>query len=82
MRVLARYRAAVPTPVTIEAAGLSPREFDVLRLLAHGRTNAEIGETLHISHRTARCHVSSILLKLGVRYRGEAAARAHTFRLS
>lgn len=54
-------------------AGLTPREAEVLDLVADGCTNAEIGEALFISAKTAGNHVSSILAKLGVRSRYEAA---------
>ena len=52
---------------------LSARELDVLRLLADGLTDREIAEVLTISRRTVETHVSSILRKLGVRNRAEAA---------
>jgi DNA-binding NarL/FixJ family response regulator len=67
--------ASGPDPAV--AAGLSPREGEVLRLLADGRTNAEIGETLFISPRTAGTHVANILNKLGVGSRAAAVAVAH-----
>ncbi|HEX5017439.1 MAG TPA: LuxR C-terminal-related transcriptional regulator [Actinomycetes bacterium] len=55
------------------AASLTNREQDVLRLVAAGLTNAEIAERLVISQKTAGNHVSSILTKLNVRSRTEAA---------
>jgi DNA-binding NarL/FixJ family response regulator len=57
--------------------GLSPREVEVLVLVAEGATNRQIAETLYISPKTASVHVSNILAKLGVASRGEAAAVAH-----
>jgi DNA-binding NarL/FixJ family response regulator len=56
-------------------AGLSVREGEVLRHLAAGRTDREIGEQLGISPRTVETHVGSILHKLNVRNRAEAARR-------
>jgi DNA-binding NarL/FixJ family response regulator len=63
----------VATPL----AALTAREVDVLRLVAAGRSNKEIGAELFISAKTASVHVSNILAKLGVSGRGEAAALAH-----
>lgn len=56
---------------------LTPREQEVLALIADGRSNAEIGTELFISAKTASVHVSNILAKLGVTSRGAAAAWAH-----
>ncbi|MFD0902023.1 helix-turn-helix transcriptional regulator [Actinomadura sediminis] len=61
--------------------GLTPREFEVLRLVAEGRSNRDIAEALFISAKTASVHVSNILGKLGVASRGEAAATAHRLSL-
>ncbi|MER7788963.1 AAA family ATPase [Streptomyces sp. NPDC097640] len=63
------------------ALGLTPRERDVLRLVALGRSNRQIAEELFISPKTASVHVSNILAKLEVSGRGEAAAVAHRLRL-
>ncbi len=57
------------------ASLLSAREVEVLRLLADGMTDREIGMALAISPRTVESHVSNLLRKLGVRNRAEAAQR-------
>jgi DNA-binding CsgD family transcriptional regulator len=57
--------------------GLTPRERQVLALLAEGATNRQIGAALYMAEKTASVHVSRILSKLGVRGRTEAAAVAH-----
>jgi DNA-binding NarL/FixJ family response regulator len=55
---------------------LTAREVEVLRLVAAGRTNRQIGEELFISESTAGVHVSRILAKFGVAGRVEAATMA------
>jgi DNA-binding CsgD family transcriptional regulator/tetratricopeptide (TPR) repeat protein len=60
-----------------DGLGLTPREMEVLLLVADGRTNPQIAEQLYISAKTASVHVSNILRKLEVANRGEAAALAH-----
>jgi DNA-binding CsgD family transcriptional regulator len=57
-------------------AGLTPREVEVLALLATGLRNAEIADRLVVSPKTVDHHVSAILRKLNVRTRGEAASTA------
>ena len=57
--------------------GLTPREAEVLSLVARGYTNREIAAALVISVKTASVHVSHILRKLGAPNRLEAAAIAH-----
>ena len=61
---------------TPTAHGLSAREVEVLRLLAHGTTNEAIGRALHLSLNTVKTHVSHILAKLDAPDRAAAAARA------
>lgn len=64
--------AAVPGAVGI--AALTPRELQVLELVAEGLTNPQIGRRLFISPKTASVHVSAILAKVGASNRAEAAA--------
>jgi len=58
--------------------GLSPRELQILRLVAKGLSNREIGERLVVSEHTAANHVRSILRKTGCANRTEAAAYAYS----
>ena len=65
-----------PSPAPDHPHGLTDREAAVLRLLAAGHTNRQIGQQLFISPKTASVHVTSILRKLAVRDRVQAAAVA------
>jgi len=67
--------AAVPAPAA--KLGLTPREAEVLALVAAGRSNRQIAQALFISPKTVSVHVSNLLAKLGVASRVEAAAIAH-----
>jgi len=78
-----RTRLSVEAPVArvlantaVEQLGLTPREAEVLSLVAAGQTNRQIGEALFVSEKTASVHVSNILRKLGVSSRVDAAAVA------
>jgi DNA-binding NarL/FixJ family response regulator len=62
--------------------GLTARELEVLRLMAAGRTNREIGAALFVTPRTAATHVTHILTKLGVDSRIEAASWAVRYGLA
>ncbi|MGE0539538.1 MAG: LuxR C-terminal-related transcriptional regulator [Dehalococcoidia bacterium] len=68
-------RAAAPE-VTIYPDGLSAREAEVLRLLATGKSNQEIADTLVLSVRTVENHTARIYAKIGTRSRAEATAYA------
>lgn len=61
--------------------GLTPRERQVLSLIAQGATNRQIGASLYMAEKTASVHVSRILAKLGVHSRTQAAAVAHRMHL-
>ena len=76
-----RISIEAPTRVVLDESsaarlGLTPREAEVLALVAAGRTNRQIGEELYVSDKTASVHVSNILRKLGVNSRVDAAAVA------
>lgn len=58
------------------AAGLTPREWEVLTLLIVGFSANEIAEHLHVSHHTATHHIARIRTKFGARTRAQAVARA------
>ena len=58
-------------------AALTEREEEVLATVARGRTNAEIGDELHISLSTVKTHLASLMMKLGVRNRVEIAMWAY-----
>jgi len=81
--VSARTRVSIEAPTrvvlddsSVERLGLTPREAEVLALVAAGRTNRQIGQDLYVSDKTASVHVSNILRKLGVNSRVDAAAVA------
>jgi DNA-binding CsgD family transcriptional regulator/tetratricopeptide (TPR) repeat protein len=78
----AEEEPAAGEPAVTDDLGLTPREREVLALVADGRTNRQIAEALFISNKTASVHVSNILAKLGVANRGEAGAVAHRLRLT
>jgi DNA-binding NarL/FixJ family response regulator len=75
---LARVDATFPPEDPAAAGGpLSPREVEVLRLVAQGRSNREIATRLFISERTVARHVSNILAKLQLANRAAATAFAY-----
>jgi DNA-binding NarL/FixJ family response regulator len=66
-----------PATETAPAGDLTEREREILRLVARGASNREVGETLFITEGTVKNHVSNILSKLGLRDRTQAAVYAH-----
>jgi DNA-binding NarL/FixJ family response regulator len=68
-----------PTSEPPEYEELTPREQEVLRLIAAGKSNREIAEALYISERTVKNHVNSILRRLNLRDRTQAAIWATQF---
>lgn len=65
-------------PVTATFPGLTPREHEVLELIARGRTNPDIARTLGLSAKTVRNHVSNLFAKLQVADRAQAIVRARS----
>jgi DNA-binding NarL/FixJ family response regulator len=72
--LIRQLRAAKPEPATrAAAADLSGRELEVLKLVAKGKETSEIASQLHISPKTVKHHISSILMKLRIESRVQAA---------
>lgn len=75
-KVFSEVRRSIQREEAAAFADLTPQEMHVLALIAEGRTNREIADSLFLSEGTVRNYVSSILSKLGVSNRAEAAAYA------
>ncbi|APE18923.1 DNA-binding response regulator [Mycobacterium sp. WY10] len=81
-RILTAYRsAAAPARTTPALDGVTPREKDVLTLIARGRTNSEIAHELGISALTVKTHIGRIFTKLGLRDRASAIVFAYDNRI-
>jgi DNA-binding NarL/FixJ family response regulator len=78
---LVGVEALIGTGGSGKAHDLTPRELEVLRLLASGATNRSIAEKLVLSERTIDRHVSNIFAKLGVTTRSAATSHAYRHRL-
>jgi len=74
--VVVGWMRGSPHPGTAAASDITPRELEILSLLAHGLSNAAIGQRLYISAATVKFHVGNVMHKLGVRRRAEAVYAA------
>ena len=70
-QVVARLRDAAPTDPRL--ASLTPREREILSLIADGLTNRQIGERMFLAEKTVKNYVSVVLRKLGMQRRSQAA---------
>ena len=80
-RVLERVRRIASGEIHDELAGLTPQERKILMLVAEGKTNKEIAAEIFLSDKTVKNYVSSILSKLNLERRAQAAAFVARHRL-
>lgn len=71
-----------PASSAVEKLGLTARELDVVRLIAQGRSNAEIAEELFVSDATVKTHINHIFSKLGARDRTQVVIKARELGLA
>ncbi len=77
LEALARTPAEAADPVPPALDGLTPREMDVLRLIAAGRSNDEIARELYVSGATVKTHINHLFAKTGARDRAQLVSFAY-----
>lgn len=85
--IIVEKKVMVPEPQVVNGAELSRlnltnREYDVLKLLSQGYSNAEIAEHLFLSLSTVKTHVSNLFVKMDVRNRTQAVEKANRLKLT
>ena len=60
------------SPLPLQSLGLTPREAEVLLLVAQGKTNSDVATRLHMAEKTVKKHMGNIFIKLGVETRSAA----------
>lgn len=80
-RPAASREAFEPNDQALDYLGISPRELEVLELLAQGHSNKEIGKTLFVSPNTVKTHLANLYQKLEVSRRTQAVQKARSLRL-
>lgn len=76
-RMIDRFATYLPAAGPVEAAELTPREREVLLMVARGRSNAEIAAELEVAEATVKTHLGRVLAKLGLRDRAQAVVYAY-----
>ncbi len=76
-RMLDRFAAYLPSEAPASAAELTPREREVLLMVARGRSNLEIAAELEVAEATVKTHLGRVLAKLGVRDRAQVVVFAY-----
>jgi len=78
-RASAGFKPNFDSPTPLKSLGLTPREAEVLLLVAQGRTNGDVATTLQMAEKTVKKHMGNIFIKLGVETR--SAATLHVLKI-